>query len=84
MTEKASRNDFPEEVTLLLHQFLRDMARLHIGVFGLVYVVEPKPSMALLRTSSSDPIVQAKTMTRLITSAVQDGRIEAQDIGELN
>jgi len=77
-------NKMPEEVTLLIDEFLRDLTARGISVFGLAYRLEPEPAMAIMRNTAGDPASQAESMARIIKSAVQDHRIDEHKVAPLN
>ena len=74
----------PEEAAAILDQFLRDCTRLNVGIFGLAYVLGDNPAMSVLRNRQGDPVEQAKMVLNIIQSAVQDGRVETQEVKPLN
>ena len=79
------KNEMPAEVTALIDQFLRDLTRLHVGVFGLVYRTEPEPAMTIIRNrNSEDPVRQAESVFHIIRSAATDGRIDTHSVLPLN
>lgn len=77
-------NQLPEEVTALLDQFLRDMTGRGVGVFGLVYVMEPEPAMTIMQNRNADPVSQAESVLHIVRAAVQDGRIDHHHVTPLN
>ena len=78
------KNQLPEDVMALLDQFLRDMTSRGVGVFGLVYCMEPEPAMVILRNRDSDPVEQAKMVLDIVQSAIHDGRVVAHTVTPLN
>jgi hypothetical protein len=80
----VSEDRTAEEMTLLLESFVREMTKRGISVFGLAYRLEPEPLMAIIRNSTSDPVAEAESMTRIITSAVRDGRIRDHEVPPVN
>jgi hypothetical protein len=70
-------NEMPIEVTALIDQFLRDLTKQNVGVFGLVYKTNGEPAMTIIRNNSdTDPAEQAASVHRIIQQAQTDGRID--------
>jgi len=80
----SAANKMPEEATLLIDEFLRDITALGVSVFGLAYRLEPEPAMAIMRNTAGDPAAQAESIARIIKSAVQDRRIAEHNVTPLN
>lgn len=74
----------PEDVMMLLDQFLRDMTSLNVGVFDLAYILGPEPAMTIIRNRNGDPVEQAATVLHIVRQAVTDGRIEEHPLKPLN
>ena len=73
----------PDDVMILLEQFVRDMTRRHVGVFGLAFTVEP-PAAALIRNEDGDPVEQAESVLNIVQSAYNGNRIIHHDIKPVN
>lgn len=78
------KNQLPEDARALVDQFLRDMTGRGIGVFGLVYQMDPEPVMVVMRNRDTDPVQQAQMVLDIVRSAVHDGRVEHYTVTPVN
>jgi hypothetical protein len=78
------KNQLAEDARALVDQFLRDMTSRGIGVFGLVYQMDPEPAMVVMRNRDSDPIQQAQMVLDIVRAAVHDGRVEHYTVTPVN
>ena len=76
-------DQLPDDVMILVEQFVRDMTRRRIGVFGLAFTVEP-PAAALIRNEDGDPVEQAESVLSIVRSASDNNCIIHHEIKPVN